>query len=95
MASQGILNNNFFVRPADGEELSFPLLIVGGSTAAYSATLGALKAGAKVCLVQPQKVLGGQFTAQALPASDDGKLLSWEERYSHPVDSEQFALSKT
>ena len=93
--TKGILDDNFFVRPADGDNLSFPILIVGGSTAAYSATLGALKADANVCLVQPQKVLGGQFTAQALPASDDGKLLSLEERYSHPVDSEKFALSTT
>lgn len=94
-STKGILDDSLFVRPADGEALSFPILIVGGSTAAYSATLGALKAGAKVCLVQPQKVLGGQFTAQALPASDDGKLLSLEERYSHPIDSENFAISKT
>ncbi|MFM6323475.1 MAG: FAD-dependent oxidoreductase [Microcystis sp.] len=63
-STKGILDDSLFVRPADGEKLSFPILIVGGSAAAYSATLGALKAGTKVCLVQPQKVLGGQFTAE-------------------------------
>ncbi|MGK7943128.1 MAG: FAD-dependent oxidoreductase [Microcystaceae cyanobacterium] len=93
MSPQGILDNRYFLRPTNDQNLSFPLLIVGGSTAAYSATLGALKAGAKVCLVQPQKVLGGQFTAQALPASDDGKLL--EQKDKQPIDGEQFAISKT
>ncbi|MGB3513426.1 MAG: FAD-dependent oxidoreductase, partial [Microcoleaceae cyanobacterium] len=72
--NNGILDDRFFTRPTDGQIFSFPILIVGGSTAAYSATLGALKAGANVCLVQPQKILGGQFTAQALPASDDPQL---------------------
>ncbi|MBD2601444.1 hypothetical protein [Microcystis viridis] len=48
-STKGILDDSLFVRPADGEKLSFPILSVGGSTAAYSATLGALKAGAKVC----------------------------------------------
>lgn len=95
---KGLLDDSVFVRPTDGEELTFPILIVGGSTAAYSATLGALKARARVCLVQPQTVLGGQFTAQALPASDDGELLKERKSHptrSHPVDSEQFAISKT
>lgn len=55
----GILEAHFFLRPAADQELTTPILIVGGSTAAYAATLGALQAGAKVCLVQPQLVLGG------------------------------------
>ncbi|NES92883.1 FAD-dependent oxidoreductase [Okeania sp. SIO2B9] len=67
--SNSILDDRFFTRPTDGQIFSFPILIVGGSTAAYSATLGALKAGANVCLVQPKQILGGQFTTQALPAS--------------------------
>jgi hypothetical protein len=72
----GILNDDLFLRPTDGQVLSFPIIVVGGSTAAYSAVLGALKAGGQVCLVMPQRVLGGQFTAQALPASDDAPLMA-------------------
>ena len=48
----------------------------------------------EVCLVQPQKVLGGQFTAQGLPASDDGDLLKQQATYSK-VEGEKFAISKT
>lgn len=98
----GILEAHFFLRPAADQELTTPILIVGGSTAAYAATLGALQAGAKVCLVQPQLVLGGQFTAQGLPASDDGKLLmpyeliSPDQRDPNQLkDSEYFALSRS
>jgi hypothetical protein len=65
-----------FTRPADGAELTTPVLVVGGSTAAYAASLGALEAGAMVCLVQPTELVGGQFTAQALPASDDPPLVA-------------------
>ena len=93
LTTKGILDDNYFTCPSEDEDLSFPILIVGGSTAAYSATLAALKAGANVCLVQPQKVLGGQFTTQALPASDDGKLL--QKKPSNLIDSEKFAISKT
>lgn len=96
----GILEAHFFLRPAADQELTTPILIVGGSTAAYAATLGALQAGAKVCLVQPQLVLGGQFTTQGLPASDDGKLLTPYELIppdrrdpNQLRDSEYFALS--
>jgi FAD dependent oxidoreductase/S-layer homology domain len=76
MSAAGILDDSAFLRPDDGQILQYPILVVGGSTAAYSAALGALQAGATVCLVQPQKVLGGQFTAQALPASDDAPLMA-------------------
>lgn len=98
----GILEAHFFLRPAADQELTTPILIVGGSTAAYAATLGALQAGAKVCLVQPQLVLGGQFTTQGLPASDDGKLLTPYELIppdrrdpNQLRDSEYFALSRS
>jgi len=57
--------------PADGATLTTPLLVVGGSTAAYAASLAALTEGGEVCLVQPTAVVGGQYTAQALPATDD------------------------
>ena len=49
--------------------------------------------GVDVCLVQPQKIVGGQFTAQGLPASDDGDLLKQTASYS-TVDGEEFAISK-
>lgn len=102
MTNDGILEEQFFLRPTDGQILTVPLLIVGGSTAAYSAALGALASQTPVCLVQPQHVLGGQFTAQGLPASDDGKLLTPyelippEQRDPQQLrDSEEFALSRT
>lgn len=102
MTSNGILEERFFHRPPEGQKLSTPILIVGGSTAAYAAALGALLSGASVCLVQPQIVLGGQYTAQGLPASDDGKLLtpyalipSAQRDPQQLLDSEYFALSRT
>lgn len=72
----GLLAEADLLRPSAGQVLNFPIVIVGGSTAAYSATLGALQAGGQVCLVLPHRVLGGQFTAQALPASDDAPLMA-------------------
>lgn len=90
----GIFDANAFVRPANQETRSCSILVVGGSTAAYSATLSALRAGMDVCLVQPEVVLGGQFTAQALPASDDGDLLKHRATTSQ-VNGEKFAISKT
>ncbi len=102
MMGNGILEAHFFSRPTADQELITPILIVGGSTAAYAATLGALQAGGQVCLVQPQVVLGGQFTAQGLPASDDGKLLTPYELIppdqrdlNQLRDSEYFALSRS
>ena len=86
MLQNGILSDRFFTRP--NGQISVPLLIVGDSTAAYSATLGALQGGATVCLVQPQQVVGGQFTAQGLPASDDGKLVATQA-------GETFAISRS
>ena len=89
----GILSEAAFLRPNDGDVLERSLLVVGGSTAAYSATLVALKMNLDVCLVQPLKMVGGQFTAQALPASDDGDLV--KQRASRTsVDGEMFSLSK-
>jgi FAD dependent oxidoreductase/S-layer homology domain len=76
MSVPGLLDDRAFLRPENGQVLQFPILVVGGSTAAYAAALGALQAGATVCIAQPQKILGGQFTAQALPASDDAPLMA-------------------
>jgi hypothetical protein len=89
----GILAESAFTRPADGAEFTSPILVVGGSTAAYSATLTALDLNLEVCLVQPQAVVGGQFTAQALPASDDGDLLPTKAG-PHTVAGEEFAISR-
>ena len=92
--SNGILSENAFTHPQDGSTLTTPILVVGGSTAAYTTALTALKMNLEVCLVQPQKVVGGQFTAQGLPASDDGDLLKQKASFS-TVDGEQFAISKS
>ncbi|MEL6899456.1 MAG: FAD-dependent oxidoreductase [Cyanobacteria bacterium J06606_4] len=91
--ANGLLSDAAFTRPADGSTLSCSILVAGGSTAAYSAALTALRMNIDVCLVQPQKVLGGQFTAQALPASDDGDLLKQKATYNR-VEGEKFAISK-
>jgi hypothetical protein len=74
--TSGLFDDSAFTWPTDGQSFQFPIVVVGGSTAAYAAALGALQTGAQVCLVQPQKVLGGQFTAQALSAPDDAPLMA-------------------
>jgi hypothetical protein len=86
----GIFRDNVFFRPNDGSRLSYPILVVGASTAAYTAVLGALQADPQllVCLAMPKQVLGGQFTAQALPASDDGDELKLPS-------GELYAISKS
>jgi FAD dependent oxidoreductase/S-layer homology domain len=101
MSVAGLLDDSAFLRPDDGQVLQFPILVVGGSTAAYTAALGALQAGATVCIVQPQKVLGGQFTAQALPASDDAPLMApkplipADQRDPHQLENgELFCISR-
>jgi len=90
---KGILSSNAFLKANDGDTFERSILIVGGSTAAYSAALTALQMNIDVCLVQPLKMVGGQFTAQALPASDDGDLVKQRASYSS-VDGELFSLSK-
>lgn len=92
--TNGIFSENAFTRPESNDLLSCSILVVGGSTAAYSATLTALRMNLDVCLVQPHKMVGGQFTAQGLPASDDGDLLRQAESFS-TVSGEKFAISKT
>lgn len=90
----GIFANSVFTWPADGETLTCSILVVGGSTAAYAATLTALRQKLDVCLVQPQRVVGGQFTAQALPASDDGDLLRMKGKQNQ-LNGEEFAISRS
>ena len=93
--SNGVFTGNeAFTLPDSGSTLTCSLLVVGGSTAAYSAALSALKLNVDVCLVQPQKMVGGQFTAQGLPASDDGNLLKQASSFS-TVEGEKFAISKS
>ncbi len=70
------MDERHFTRPPEGARLTAGVLVVGGSTAAYAASLAALEAGAEVCLVQPTQLVGGQYTAQALPAPDDPPLLA-------------------
>ncbi|MEO1351798.1 MAG: FAD-dependent oxidoreductase [Cyanobacteria bacterium J06635_15] len=89
----GVFDEAVFTRPGADESLRCSILVVGGSTAAYSAALTALKLNLDVCLVQPQKVVGGQYTAQALPASDDSALLK-RRRPLAPEDGEKFAISR-
>lgn len=101
MAQAGIFDDDVFLRPAGEECRHVPILVVGGSTAAYAAALGALESGAEVCLVQPQLVLGGQYTAQALSASDDAPLMTPKSlilaanRDPHQLDNgELFSISR-
>jgi hypothetical protein len=51
----GLFTDNAFTRPASGAELGASILVVGGSTAAYTTTLTALRLNLDVCLVQPQR----------------------------------------
>ncbi len=76
MPLPGQLADHLFFVPEPDQTLVAAILVVGGSTAAYAAALGALQAGAKVTWVQPHAILGGQFTAQALSASDDAPLMT-------------------
>jgi hypothetical protein len=89
----GIFENRAFVRPSEGETFSCSVLIVGGSTAAYSAALVVARANLPVYLVQPTQIVGGQFTTQALPASDDGELLR-HRATADSIDGERFAISR-
>ncbi|KPQ37187.1 MAG: FAD dependent oxidoreductase/S-layer homology domain [Phormidesmis priestleyi Ana] len=92
--SNGIFSPNAFTQPSDGSTLTCSILVVGGSTAAYSAALTALSMNVDVCLVQSHAMVGGQFTAQGLPASDDGDLLKQSQSFS-TVEGEKFAISKS
>lgn len=94
MQQDGLFAASVFTRPSHGQHLSCSILVVGGSTAAYSAALGALQAGASVYLIQPQAVVGGQFTTQGLSASDDGALLAQKSQVDQ-LGGETFAISHT
>lgn len=89
----GLLSDDALTRPEGGAEYTCSIAVIGGSTAAYTTALTALKLKLDVCLVQPQRMVGGQFTAQALPASDDGDLLRHRADLVS-VSGEEFAISK-
>ncbi len=98
----GLIDAELWSQPSEGQTLSVPILVVGGSTAAYAATLGALQSGEQVCWVLPRTVLGGQFTAQALSASDDApvmapkSLIPADQRDPNRLDNgEFFGLSRS
>lgn len=93
MAILGQFPMTRFLQPSNGQTLNFPIVVVGGSTAAYAVTLGALQARAQVCWVLPNRVLGGQFTAQALPASDDSPLMSEKLDPNQLDNGEVFCIS--
>ncbi|MEM6255027.1 MAG: FAD-dependent oxidoreductase [Cyanobacteria bacterium P01_D01_bin.156] len=90
----GLLSDNVLTRPAEGAVYTCSIAVIGGSTAAYTTALTALKLELDVCVVQPQRVVGGQFTAQALPASDDGDLFRHRADLV-TVNGEEFAISKS
>jgi FAD dependent oxidoreductase len=85
---------SWFSQPADGATWFCDLLIVGGSTAAYAATLAALKAGRqRVCLVQPHSLLGGYYGPQAITSWHHGHLLRQPSSVNTPLMGEAFAMS--
>ncbi|MGD1856136.1 MAG: FAD-dependent oxidoreductase [Leptolyngbyaceae cyanobacterium] len=90
----GLLSDDALTRPDEGAVYTCAIAVIGGSTAAYTAALTALKLRLDVCLVQPQRVVGGQFTAQALPASDDGDLLRHQADLMS-IGGEEFAISQS
>lgn len=89
----GVFESRALTRPSREETLSCSILVVGGSTAAYTAALVTARADLSVCLVQPIPIVGGQFTTQALPASDDGDLLRHKAGFG-TVGGEYFAISR-
>ncbi len=90
----GLLSDDALTRPEDGATYNCSIAVIGGSTAAYTTALTALKLKLDVCWVQPQRVVGGQFTAQALPASDDGDLLRHRADLI-TIGGEEFAISQS
>lgn len=90
----GLLSDDALTRPKDEESYTCSIAVIGGSTAAYTTALTALKLKLDVCLIQPQRMVGGQFTAQALPASDDGDLLRHRADLA-TVAGEEFAISRS
>lgn len=90
----GLLSDDALTRPEAGAVYDCSIAVIGGSTAAYTAALTALKLNLDVCWVQPQRMVGGQFTGQALPASDDGDLLQHRAGLL-TVAGEEFAISKS
>lgn len=53
------------------EELTCDVLVVGGGTGGFAAALAAVRAGQRVCLLEETDWIGGQLTAQGVPAFDE------------------------
>ena len=52
------------------EDVECDLVVVGGSVAGLAAAVTAAKEGASTCLLEPTDMLGGQLTANGIPALD-------------------------
>ncbi len=59
------------VHRASGADEGFDVVIAGGSTAAFAASVASAGQGARTCLVEPTDWVGGQLTASAVPAVDE------------------------
>ncbi|NER84374.1 MAG: FAD-dependent oxidoreductase, partial [Leptolyngbya sp. SIO1D8] len=77
---QGVFASHVFTEPPEGTVLQTPVLVVGGSTAAYSATLTLLQLGCSAVWVQPQTVIGGQYTTQVVAAAVGDDLPEAQEK---------------
>jgi len=63
--------------PADAGP-SCDVLILGGGTGGVAAAEAALRRGSSVILVEPTRMLGGQFTSQAVPVPDENSHIEKE-----------------
>jgi hypothetical protein len=82
-----------FTQPAPQQTICCRLLIVGGSVAAYAATLAALEAGENLYLVQPHHCLGGQYDQRLIASWNHGQLLR-QPPSKHTLSGEAFAISR-
>ena len=58
-------------------ELETEVAIVGGGTGGYAAALAVARSGRKCIVIEPTDWIGGQFTAQAVPA-DENRWIEYE-----------------
>ena len=52
------------------QDVECDILVVGGSTAGLSAAVTSAKEGQTTCLLEPTDMIGGQMTANGVPALD-------------------------
>eukprot|EP01052_Picozoa_sp_SAG31_P030686 SAG31_NODE_3169_length_4591_cov_7.118655_2_plen_143_part_00 len=68
--------------------VSCDVVVVGGSVAGLSAAVTSAKEGANTCLLEPTDMLGGQMTANGIPALGETLPLCYSARLSpRPVAS--------